>query len=139
MMIDTDHFKKYNDAFGHQAGDNLLKKIGIIFKESLRNVDYASRYGGDEFIFLLPEVGLGGAFEVADRLRERAAAETLCSETERVPVTLSIGLAAFPEHGETLEAIVASADSALYHAKRSGRNRVVLASSNLEPGIKVAN
>jgi diguanylate cyclase (GGDEF)-like protein len=139
MMIDTDHFKKYNDASGHQAGDDLLKKIGIIFKESLRKVDCAARYGGDEFIVLLPEVGSGGAFEVADRLRERVAAETLTSETKRAPVTLSIGVAAFPEHGETLEAIVASADSALYHAKRSGRNRVVLASNNLQLGIKVAN
>jgi diguanylate cyclase (GGDEF)-like protein len=138
MMIDTDHFKKYNDASGHQAGDALLKKIGIIFKESLRNVDYAARYGGDEFIVLLPEVGSRGALEVADRLRERVAAETLTCKTQRVPVSLSIGVAAFPEHGETLEALVASADSALYHAKGSGRNRVVLASNDLQPGMKMA-
>jgi diguanylate cyclase (GGDEF)-like protein len=139
MMIDTDHFKKYNDSFGHQAGDDLLKKIGIIFKESLRSIDSASRYGGDEFIVLLPEVGSEGAFEVGNRLRERVPAETRSGETKRVPVTLSIGLAVFPEHGETLEAIVASADSALYHAKRNGRNQVVLASSNLLPSMKVGN
>ena len=138
MMIDTDHFKKYNDASGHQAGDALLKKIGIIFKESIRNIDYAARYGGDEFIVLLPEVESRGALEVADRLRERVAAETLTCEIKRVPVSLSIGVAAFPEHGETLEAIVASADSALYHAKRSGRNRVVLASNDLQSGMKMA-
>ena len=138
MMIDIDHFKKYNDTFGHQAGDNLLKKIGGIFMESLRSVDYASRYGGDEFIVLLPEVGSGGVFEVAERIRERVDAEALSSDAERVSVTVSIGVAAFPEHGENAETIIASADGALYHAKRSGRNRVVLASSNLQPDIEVA-
>jgi diguanylate cyclase (GGDEF)-like protein len=138
MMIDVDHFKQYNDGSGHQAGDALLKKIGAIFQESIRNIDYAGRYGGDEFIVLLPEVGSTRALEVADRLRERVAAETLTSETEKVPVSLSIGVATLPEHGETPEAIVASADNALYHAKRSGRNRVVLASNDLQPGLKMA-
>ncbi len=137
MMIDIDHFKKYNDTSGHQAGDALLTKLGVMFKESLRNVDYAARYGGDEFIVLLPETESTRALEVADRLRERMAAET-AGETDRVPVSLSIGVAAFPEHGETLETIVASADSALYHAKRSGRNRVVLAGSDGQPGMKMA-
>jgi diguanylate cyclase (GGDEF)-like protein len=138
MMIDVDHFKQYNDGSGHQAGDALLRKIGAIFQESIRNIDYAGRYGGDEFIVLLPEVGSTRALEVADRLRERVAAETLTSETEKVPVSLSIGVATLPEHGETPEAIVASADTALYHAKRSGRNRVVLASNDLQPGLKMA-
>ena len=140
MMIDTDHFKKYNDTFGHQAGDDLLKKIGSIFKESLRNIDYAARYGGDEFIVLLPGTGSGGAFEVGDRIRQRVAAETLSGETGGASVTLSIGLVTFRSvHSETLETIIASADSALYHAKRSGRNQVVLARSNLEQDRKVAN
>ncbi|MDH4188236.1 MAG: diguanylate cyclase, partial [Nitrospira sp.] len=138
MMIDVDHFKQYNDGSGHQAGDALLKQLGVIFKDSIRNIDYAGRYGGDEFIILLPEVGSTRALEIADRLRERVATETLTSETEKVPVSLSIGVATLPEHGETAEAIVASADSALYHAKRNGRNRVVLASNDLPPGLKMA-
>jgi diguanylate cyclase (GGDEF)-like protein len=138
MMIDTDHFKKYNDTFGHQVGDALLKKIGVIFMESLRNVDYPSRYGGDEFIVLLPEVEKEKAFEVAERIRGLVAAKTLSRDTNRVAVTVSIGVAAFPEHGDTPEAIIASADGALYHAKRNGRNRVVLASSDLQPDIEVA-
>jgi diguanylate cyclase (GGDEF)-like protein len=137
MMIDTDHFKKYNDTFGHQMGDALLKKIGVIFTESLRNVDYSSRYGGDEFIVLLPEVEKAKAFEVAERIRGLVASKTLSRDTDRVAVTVSIGLAAFPEHGDIPEAIIASADGALYHAKRNGRNRVVLASSDLQPGIEV--
>ena len=140
MMIDTDHFKKYNDTFGHQAGDDLLKKIGSICRQSLRNIDYAARYGGDEFIVLLPGTGSEGAFEVGDRIRQRVAAETLSGETERAAVTLSIGLATFRSaHAETLETIIASADSALYHAKRAGRNQVVLATSNLEQCRKAAN
>lgn len=138
MMIDTDHFKKYNDTFGHQMGDALLKKIGVIFMESLRNVDYPSRYGGDEFIVLLPEVEKEKALEVAERIRGLVAAKTLSRDTNRVAVTVSIGVAAFPEHGDTPEAIIASADGALYHAKRNGRNRVVLASSDLQPDIEVA-
>lgn len=137
MMIDMDYFKKYNDTHGHQVGDALLKKIGVIFTESLRNVDYASRYGGDEFIVLLPEVEKEKAFEVAERIRGLVAAETLSSDTDRVTVTVSIGVAAFPEHGDTPEAIIARADGALYHAKQNGRNRVVLASSDLQPNIEV--
>lgn len=138
MMIDTDHFKKYNDAFGHQAGDALLKKIGMIFTASLRNVDCASRYGGDEFIVLLPEAKAERAFEVAERIRGLVTAETQSSDTDKATVTVSIGVAAFPEHGDTQEAIIASADNALYQAKRNGRNRVVLAGSNRQSDIKVA-
>jgi diguanylate cyclase (GGDEF)-like protein len=136
MMIDTDYFKKYNDTFGHPAGDALLKKIGAIFKESLRSMDHASRYGGDEFILLLPEVGKERALEVAERIRGLVTAETLSSGADGVVVTVSIGLAVFPEHGLTPETIIASADRALYHAKRSGRNRVVLASEDLQPEIE---
>ena len=133
MMIDTDHFKKYNDTFGHQAGDALLAKIGTIFLQTLRNEDCASRYGGDEFIVLLPEITMEKACEVAKRLRELLLTESLNGDTVRTPVTLSIGVAAFPDHGETPESLITSADNALYHAKRTGRNRVVLADPNLHP------
>lgn len=138
MMIDADNFKKYNDTLGHQVGDALLKKIGAVFTKTIRNVDYASRYGGDEFIVLLPGVDKGGAFEVAERIRSQVAAMTLSDDAGAVVVTVSIGVAAFPEHGDTPEAVIASADSALYHAKRNGRNRVVLASRDLQPDIAAA-
>ena len=137
MMIDTDYFKKYNDSFGHQAGDGLLKRMGVIFKECLRNVDCASRYGGDEFIVLLPEIEKEKAFEVAERIRGQVAAEMRSADADGVAVTLSIGVASFPEHGDTPEAIIASADAALYHAKRTGRNRVVMASSDLQHDMEV--
>lgn len=138
LMIDTDHFKKYNDTFGHQAGDALLKKIGKIFMQSLRSVDYASRYGGDEFIVLLPESGKEGALELAERIRGLVNAEKLDSNADRVAVSVSIGIAAFPQEGDTPESIIASADGALYIAKRTGRNRVVLAGGDLQPDIEVA-
>jgi hypothetical protein len=139
MMVDIDHFKQYNDTFGHQAGDDLLRKIGAIFTETLRSVDCASRYGGDEFIVLLPEVGAGGALDVANRIRERVTAEVVNGDTERVAVTATIGVACFPEHGETPEAIIASADGALYDAKRNGRNRVVLVRNTLRTDIGAAS
>jgi diguanylate cyclase (GGDEF)-like protein len=119
-------------------GDALLKQIGAIFTKSLRKIDYASRYGGDEFIILLTEVEKVKALEVAERIRGTVAAEALSSDTNRVAVTVSIGVAAFPEDGDTPEALIASADGALYHAKRKGRNRVVFASRDLRPDVEVA-
>jgi diguanylate cyclase (GGDEF)-like protein len=136
MMIDTDHFKKYNDTYGHQTGDALLKKIGAIFGKCLRDVDYASRYGGDEFLILLTEVEKARALEVAERIRHLVAAEAM-SKADRVAVTISIGVAAFPEDGDSPEAVIASADVALYHAKNKGRNRVVLASRELRQDAEV--
>ncbi|HUJ78715.1 MAG TPA: diguanylate cyclase [Nitrospiria bacterium] len=133
MMIDTDHFKKYNDTFGHLAGDALLQQIGQIIKQSLRSVDVAARYGGDEFITLLPEIDKEQVLAVAERIRSQVTTETLSRAVDGVVVTTSIGLAAYPEHGLTPEAMIASADQALYQAKESGRNRVVIACGHPQP------
>jgi diguanylate cyclase (GGDEF)-like protein len=138
VMVDADRFKEYNDTLGHQAGDALLRQIGVIFMQALRTMDYASRYGGDEFIILLPEAGIEHAVEVAERIRERVLEVVPRSGGESAPVTVSIGVAAFPAHGETPEAIVASADHALYQAKRNGRNRVVVAGRHRKSGVHVA-
>lgn len=138
-MIDADHFKEYNDTLGHQAGDALLKGIGAVLRESLRSMDYASRYGGDEFIVLLPEASLDEAVEVAERIREKATTARLGGETKLAAVTVSIGVATFPEHGKTPEAIIAGADGALYHAKRNGRNRVVIAGVNRQADLGLAS
>jgi len=137
MMIDTDRFKKYNDTHGHQEGDALLKKIGLIFAKCMRDVDYASRYGGDEFIVLLTETDKARAVEVAERIRDLVAVEAMSRDPGRVAVTISIGVAAFPEDGHTPETVIASADAALYHAKRNGRNRTVLASRDLRSDTEV--
>ena len=126
LMIDVDHFKQYNDRFGHQMGDKLLADIAALFKRTTRSIDYAARYGGDEFLLLLHEVASPEAMQLAARVRQAVAAATFGPGEDKV--TVSIGVASYPEHGETAEAVIASADAGLYRAKRAGRNEIVLAS-----------
>lgn len=129
LMIDVDHFKRYNDAFGHLAGDDVLKGLGEVLAAAIRTADYAARYGGEEFTVLLPETPLDGASEVAERIRERMQQRPF--GTNGTNVTLSIGIAEFPSDGETLESVIAGADTALYAAKEYGRNRVVTTRTTL--------
>ena len=124
IMADVDHFKRYNDAHGHPAGDVVLKQVADILRESTRDVDFVARYGGEEFFVLMPETEGEGGADVADRVRERLAAEQLPGGGT---VTLSFGVAEFPAHGDVGESLIAIADAALYQAKREGRDRVVLA------------
>ncbi len=130
LMIDIDHFKIYNDSFGHLAGDAVLRKLASIFTKSIRSVEYAARYGGEEFLIMLPETETDGALEAAERIRIRVAQQTFDGGNERGGITVSIGVAGFPEHGTIPESIIASADAAMYQAKRDGRNRVVRAPSS---------
>lgn len=127
LMIDVDHFKRYNDEYGHPAGDEVLQRVAQVLTGALREVDRVGRYGGEEFLALLPETARAQAAEAAERIRERLQAEAFLPAGEPVPVTLSIGVAEFPQDGETPEAVVATADAALYRAKREGRDRVVAA------------
>jgi len=124
IMADVDHFKRFNDAHGHPAGDIVLKRVAEILRESTRDVDVVARYGGEEFFVLMPETEGEGAADVADRVRERVAAERLPGGGT---VTLSFGVAEFPAHGDVGETLIAIADAALYQAKREGRDRVVVA------------
>lgn len=130
MMIDIDRFKQYNDVHGHPAGDRLLITIASLFKNLIRSIDYAARYGGEEFLLLLREAGSENGLQAAERIRMRVAAERFTAG--QAEITVSVGVATFPEHGDTPEAIIASADAALYEAKRRGRNRVVLAAGSLD-------
>jgi diguanylate cyclase (GGDEF)-like protein len=123
LMADLDLFKKYNDAHGHQAGDAVLKRIGAIMREASRDVDFVARYGGEEFLLMMPETEIEGATEVAERIRKKIAAEKLPAGT----ITVSVGVAGFPGHGDAAEALIAAADAALYDAKRAGGNRVIAA------------
>jgi len=123
IMTDVDHFKTYNDEFGHPEGDQVLKMVAAIIKDATRTVDCVARYGGEEFAVLLPETQMAGATEVAERIRSRIeSTEFPCRK-----VTLSIGVAEFPKNANTTQEIIVAADAALYGAKRAGRNQVVQA------------
>ncbi len=126
MMLDVDHFKQFNDTYGHQAGDEVLREVGAIIRAHLRADDSAARYGGEEFVVLLPGLGYEDVLDVAERMREviyRQTCERLGSQGWK-GVTISIGLAM--RHAEQAEhELIAKADAALYQAKDQGRNRVV--------------
>ena len=125
LMADVDHFKQYNDTFGHPAGDDVLKKVARLLQASVREMDCVARYGGEEFCIMLPETSGAGAAVLASRVCERVAA----AEFPGQKITVSIGVASLPGNGDTPDAVIAAADEALYQAKREGRNRVVQAQS----------
>jgi diguanylate cyclase (GGDEF)-like protein len=123
LMADVDHFKKYNDTFGHPAGDEVLRKVAAILRNAARETDCVGRYGGEEFCLMLPETAVEGAVTLAQRLRARIESADFGGQR----TTLSIGVASLPGNGHTPEAVIAAADAALYEAKRRGRNRVAQA------------
>jgi diguanylate cyclase (GGDEF)-like protein len=125
LMLDVDHFKKYNDDYGHQAGDNVLVRVGTVLRNAIRPYDCAARYGGEEFLVVLSGVALDDARECGERIRKRVRAEQI----DGGPMTVSIGVAEYPAHGDTEDAIIGQADAALFRAKRAGRDRVVCAST----------
>jgi diguanylate cyclase (GGDEF)-like protein/PAS domain S-box-containing protein len=128
IMADIDHFKKFNDSFGHEAGDTLLKEVGQILRDHIRGSDIACRYGGEEFTVILQDVSPDVVRERAELLREAIRHLKIYQEGRVLdPVTLSLGVAIFPEHGDTHRALLQAADVALYQAKQSGRDRVCLA------------
>jgi len=122
-MLDLDHFKIYNDTFGHQAGDIVLERVGSCILESIRTEDIACRYGGEEFVIILPETKPENGFNVAERIRTTIE-KNLSSET--VTVTASFGISGWSSEDNTQKDVVASADAALYQAKQTGRNRTCL-------------
>ncbi len=124
VMMDLDHFKQVNDNFGHQAGDEVLATLGALLLRMTRAGDIAARYGGEEFVALLQDSNAAAAVQFAERMRE--VMELAFPLGKDYPVTMSLGVAEHRE-GETLEALVARADEAMYEAKRTGRNRVCLA------------
>lgn len=128
LLLDVDRFKRFNDEQGHEAGDLVLAGLGRLLRELARASDIVSRHGGEEFVAVLPGVALEVARERAERIREAVAALRLDFHGEPLPpLTVSIGVAAFPEHGRTPEALLRAADAAMYAAKRAGRNRVCVA------------
>jgi len=127
IMLDLDNFKTYNDVYGHPAGDILLSQVGKIIRSSIRNIDQAFRYGGDEFVAIMPETSKEDAYVVAERVREQIATEM---EKRSITVTCSIGLASYPEDGVLSGELIVGADTALYYAKWTGGNRSYLYSNS---------
>ena len=124
LMLDSDSLKAVNDEHGHDAGNRLLRQVAAAIRAELRSTDVSARYGGDEFIVLLPETPRKGALEVAERIRTAVSNVPLESGGARVASTVSIGVACYPGDGHTLDALANRADHALYKAKNQGRNRV---------------
>jgi len=125
IMFDIDHFKKFNDTYGHLQGDLIIKEIAKILRASVRTIDFTARYGGEEFAVILPEVNLKGAVVVAERIRETIEAHSFSGEEGPLFVTVSIGVAEFkPARMRSASQLIADADKALYQSKEMGRNRV---------------
>jgi len=127
MMIDVDHFKKFNDQYGHLIGDSVLRSIARILATNIRPDDLLARYGGEEFSVLIPGAGAIDAYQAAERLRHAVESTPIylgCESQEQVYITISIGVATIQPH-ESLSSILSRADVALYHAKQSGRNCVM--------------
>lgn len=127
MMIDVDNFKKFNDTYGHHFGDRVLVSIGRVLRKTLRRIDFAFRYGGEEFVVILPDTDLGSAHKVAERIRQRVVSESrkLLRNQNDPPVTVSIGISCYPRDAACSKALLAMADQLLYKAKKAGRNRVL--------------
>lgn len=124
IIFDIDHFKSINDRYGHEAGDFILQKVGEAIRGSLRNVDFAARLGGEEFVVVLPETGLAKGIEIAERVRTRTQELTPDWRGEHIDVRVSAGVSAIPECVPNADALLRSADTALYASKRQGRNRI---------------
>ncbi|MBI5676069.1 MAG: diguanylate cyclase [Nitrospirae bacterium] len=124
LMLDLDKFKEYNDTFGHISGDRLLKFLASVIENTLRTIDIAARFGGDEFITILPETPKLDAIQIANRLKDNID-KSLSQQYGKMPLSLSMGLATFPDDANSVEELLEKTDQALYLAKKGGGNRVV--------------
>jgi diguanylate cyclase (GGDEF)-like protein len=125
-MIDIDHFKNVNDTFGHDAGDLVLRKLATQLLSQARAVDIICRYGGEEFLIILPNVTAEIAFQITQRWRRFFMGSTLSLEHNSARATISCGISEYPAHGSTGSELITLADKAMYQAKATGRNRVVI-------------
>lgn len=133
VMLDIDRFKKVNDTYGHQVGDQVLKFLGKMLQETTRDMDITSRFGGEEFVLLFPETNKEYAILGAERIKKKVEAH---KSPEYPKITISLGVATFPDDGEEVDQLIKKADAALYHAKRTGRNKVVAYSEESSSYLK---
>jgi two-component system, sensor histidine kinase LadS len=140
LVLDLDRFKKYNDTFGHAAGNEALRRVAATIAGTVRNVDYAARYGGEEFAVILPDADAASAFEAVNRFRQ-IVADTLFDMPaigKTLRMTVSIGVALCPVDGDTEAQLIARSDAALYHAKKTGKDRVSMAAEVIKIATKPA-
>jgi diguanylate cyclase (GGDEF)-like protein len=128
VYLDIDHFKKFNDTHGHEAGDLVLVTLGNHLNAGTRKSDICCRFGGEEFVVILPDAAIGVAIRRAENWRQTFAAQEIAFGEERLQATFSGGISSFPEDGETAEEVLRKADEALYRAKAEGRNRLIVSS-----------
>ncbi len=124
IMLDIDHFKIFNDTYGHSTGDEVLRAVSDVLKEQIRDIDIAARYGGEEFVLILEELNKKKAFEIAERIRFKIANTDFYLNNQHLKITISLGIAEFPKDTLDKKELIQMADSALYQAKDNGRNRV---------------
>jgi diguanylate cyclase (GGDEF)-like protein len=134
LMLDLDHFKRLNDDYGHLAGDQALRDVADHLRHTLRDTDYAARFGGEEFLIILPGLDVELAMKTAERIRKAVCKDRIKFDGGEVELTLSAGVAVFPDAGRTVDSLVQAADAALYAAKEGGRNRCELGH---EPALRV--
>jgi diguanylate cyclase (GGDEF)-like protein len=133
IMVDLDHFRRFNNTFGHDAGDMVLQDLGKFLQNNIRKEDVACRYGGEEFTLIMPGASLDVTQNRAETLRQKVQQLQIYYNNKLLDsVTLSLGVAVFPEHGLTGETVILAADAALYNAKHGGRNQVAV-SENAKP------
>lgn len=128
ILIDIDHFKVFNDTYGHAMGDHVLQTVGVLLRSLVRGGDLACRYGGEELVLVLPTATHQVALDRAEHVRQAISQLRLVYQEQRLDqITASLGVATYPTHGKSAAALLHAADQALYRAKNAGRNRVVAA------------
>ncbi|MBI5070159.1 MAG: sensor domain-containing diguanylate cyclase [Deltaproteobacteria bacterium] len=136
LILDVDHFKRFNDDFGHETGDLVLQEVARLLKRGTRAEDIVCRYGGEEFVVVMPEASLAVGAERAENLRAQVEQLRIAPRGETLrAATISLGVACFPEHGEEIADLLKVADAALYRSKAGGRNRVTVAPAGAAPAV----
>ena len=126
IIMDIDHFKKINDTHGHQIGDKFLLEIANLLSTHTRDFDFACRYGGEEFLLVLPNATTRNTFKRAEQIRSKCADIRIEHENKDVSITISMGIATYPRHSKNVDELLTKADKALYRSKRRGRNQVTV-------------
>jgi diguanylate cyclase (GGDEF)-like protein len=129
LMVDVDHFKQINDKYGHKAGDLMLQKLGELMKNCVRAADIVCRYGGEEFVIVMPGVSEKTVGECAEEIRSRFEKLCVLYQNQDIHATISLGVAIYPLHGSTVDEVFVNADRAMYQAKQKGRNQIMICST----------